>query len=212
MMATAIQALSPLAIPRAASRISDLEEELVRRAQRGDQEAFEQLIYLHGRAVLRLTMRMTNSHQDANDAYQNTFLKALTAIKSFRGQCAFRTWLYRIASNFCIAILRERTGRISDFSKYTTGTSEPIDISQEFVEGRPLYDPEHHLLSDEVGNRIAVAIKKLTARERVIFQLKHFEELKLQEIACILSTTEGTVKNTLFRATQKLRYALQDLR
>jgi RNA polymerase sigma-70 factor, ECF subfamily len=185
--------------------------ELVQAARCGDRSAFETLVDIHGPAVLRLAWRMTHSEQDANDIYQNTFLKALTAIKGFRGDAAFKSWIYRIATNFCIALLRERSGRSVDSTIRRTDEEGTFDLLDHVSDDRPGSDPEHQLLSGEVGERINLAIGTLTPRERAVFHLKHYEGLKLREIGSILNTTEETAKNTLFRATQKLRSELADL-
>jgi len=119
---------------------------------------------------------MTHSEQEASDAYQSTFLKVLTAIRSFRGDCAFQSWIYRIAANFCIAILRERN-RKRDSMVYVNGEEGPFDFFEHLPEERPSYDPEQQLLSGELNERIARALNKLTVREKVVFHLKHHEGL-----------------------------------
>jgi RNA polymerase sigma-70 factor (ECF subfamily) len=197
--------------PRPAANPCNSEQDLILAAKTGDRASFGELVDRHGPGVLRLAFRMTHSEQDAYDAYQSTFLKVLTAIRSFRGECAFQSWIYRIAANFCIAILRERN-RTRDSIIYVNGEGEPFDFFEHLPEERPSRDPEQQLLNGELNERIAEALKKLTVREKVVFHLKHHEGLRLREIGTIINSSEETAKNTLFRATKKLRLELCDLR
>jgi len=186
--------------------------ELIREAQRGNQAAFEELVRQYDGPVLRLAYHMTRSEQDAQDIYQEAFLKAYRNIGSFRFECSFYTWIYRIVTNLCLDLLRKRQVRKEDSGVVTDSDGESFDMLDQVADVRPGASPEKDLMRRELGNRIAKALEKLTPRERMVFELKHYQGLKLRTIGEILNTTEETAKNTLFRGTQKLRAALKSAR
>jgi RNA polymerase sigma-70 factor, ECF subfamily len=185
---------------------------LVRAAQRGDRAAFEELVRHYDQAVLRLAMHLTGSATEAQDVYQEAFLKAYKNIGKFRFECSFYTWIYRIVSNLCMDHLRKRQVRKEDAPVATDAQGESYDVLAQVADERAASNPEHDLISRELGSRIGAALKDLSPRERMVFELKHYHGLKLRTVGEILQTTEDTAKNTLFRATQKLRGALADMR
>jgi RNA polymerase sigma-70 factor (ECF subfamily) len=192
------------------SRVNDAE--LIREAQRGNHAAFEELVRQYDGAVLRLAYHMTRSEQDAQDIYQEAFLKAYRNIGNFRFECSFYTWIYRIVTNLCLDHLRKRQVRKEDSGVVTDSDGESFDMLDQVADVRPGASPEKDLMRRELGRRIAKALTKLTPRERTVFEMKHYQGLKLRTIGEILNTTEETAKNTLFRGTQKLRAALKDTR
>ena len=188
---------------------------LVRRAQEGDAGAFEELVRHYDRTVLRLAQHLTDSAEDAQDIYQEAFLRAYRNIGRFRFECSFYTWIYRIVTNLCFDHLRRK--QLHDRYSYSEPYSGDGEEREESVldrasDGRAGASPERAALNGELRKRILWALNKLSARERVVFELRHYEGLKLQTVASILSTTENTVKNTLFRATHKLRAQLSEMR
>jgi RNA polymerase sigma-70 factor (ECF subfamily) len=185
---------------------------LIREAQKGDHRAFEELIRQYDSAVLRLALHLTGSPDDAQDIYQEAFLKAYKSVGNFRFECSFYTWLYRIVTNLCLDHLRKRTVRKEDSGVVTDSDGEEFSILDQVSDGRAAHNPEHDLMRKELGRKIGKALTKLTERERMVFELKHYQGLKLRTIGEMLSTTEETAKNTLFRATQKLRSALGEMR
>jgi RNA polymerase sigma factor, sigma-70 family len=192
------------------SRINDAE--LIRGAQRGDRAAFEELVRQYDQAVLRLALHLTGSEQDARDIYQDAFLKAYRNLGSFRFECSFYTWIYRIVTNLCLDHLRKRQVRKEDAPVVTDSDGTEYSIIDQVADDRSGASPERDLMRRELGSRIARALTKLTPRERMVFEMKHYQGLKLRTIGEALNTTEETAKNTLFRATQKLRAALGDMR
>ncbi len=192
------------------SRINDAD--LIRGAQRGDRAAFEELVRQYDQAVLRLALHLTGSEQDARDIYQDAFLKAYRNLGSFRFECSFYTWIYRIVTNLCLDHLRKRQVRKEDAPVVTGSDGEEYSILDQVADDRSGASPERDLMRRELGKRIASALTKLTPRERMVFEMKHYQGLKLRTIGEALNTTEETAKNTLFRATQKLRTALADMR
>jgi RNA polymerase sigma-70 factor (ECF subfamily) len=185
---------------------------LVREAQRGNRAAFEELVRHYDQAVLRLAMHLTGSEHEAQDIYQEAFLKAYKSVGNFRFECSFYTWIYRIVTNLCLDHLRKRQVRKEDAPVATDASGEPYDVIDRVPDARSGANPERDLMRRELGNRISHALLKLTPRERMVFELKHYHGLKLRTVGEVLNTTEETAKNTLFRATQKLRGALADMR
>jgi RNA polymerase sigma-70 factor, ECF subfamily len=185
---------------------------LIREAQRGNRAAFEELVRHYDHAVLRLALHLTGTEQDAQDVYQDAFLKAYKNIGSFRFECSFYTWIYRIVTNLCLDHLRKRNVRKEDAPVAKDSSGGEYDLLDQVPDVRAGANPERDLMRRQLGARISGALEKLTPRERMVFELKHYHGLKLRTVGEILKTTEETAKNTLFRATQKLRGALSDMR
>ena len=185
---------------------------LVREAQRGNHGAFEELVRQYDHAVLRLALHLTGSEAEAQDIYQEAFLKAYKNVGSFRFECSFYTWIYRIVTNLCLDHLRKRAVRREEAPVAVDPEGEQYDVLEQVADARSGANPERDLMRRELGGRISGALSKLTPRERMVFELKHYHGLKLRTVGEILNTTEETAKNTLFRATQKLRVALADMK
>ena len=188
---------------------------LVRRAQQGDTGAFEELVRNYDRSVLRLAMHLTDSTEDAQDIYQETFLRAYRNIGRFRFECSFYTWIYRIVTNLCCDYLRRKG--LHDRYAYSERHAGENDEREETIldrasDQRAGASPERAALNGELRKQILRALNKLSVKERLVFELRHYEGLKLQTVASILNTTETTVKTTLFRATHKLRLRLAEMR
>ena len=188
---------------------------LVMEAQVGNRAAFEELVHRYDRDVLRLALNLMKRPEDARDVYQEAFLKVYRNLHRFRFECSFYTWLYRIVTNVCLDHLRRRQARPEDQApelhpaQYEDGGTDFFERQREH---RPGLDPEKHLVGKEIQARLAVAMERLSPRERVVFEMKHYQGLKLRAIGDALGTTEETVKNSLFRATRKLRQELGGLR
>jgi RNA polymerase sigma-70 factor, ECF subfamily len=182
---------------------------LIRAVQRGDQDAFEQLVRAYDQSVLRLALNLLRSEEDARDVYQEAFLRVFRGIDSFRFDCSFHTWLYRIVTNICLDYLRKRKVRKEEPAVVETQEG-PLDRTKEFEEEAAHADPERHLWNRQLGQRIEGALGLLTPRERMVFELRHYQGLRLRHIGEILGTSEEAAKNCLFRATQKMRAELGD--
>ncbi|MBZ5513007.1 MAG: RNA polymerase sigma factor [Acidobacteriia bacterium] len=185
---------------------------LIREAQAGNRGAFEELVRQYDQAVLRLALHLTGSESDAQDIYQEAFLKAYRSVGKFRFECSFYTWLYRIVTNLCLDHLRKRQVRKEDAPVATDSEGEEYSVIDRVADDRAHSNPEHDLMRRELGSRIHSALGRLSGRERMVFELKHYQGLKLRTIGEMLNTTEETAKNTLFRATQKLRASLAEMR
>jgi RNA polymerase sigma-70 factor, ECF subfamily len=185
------------------------EPELIRAAQRGDQRAFEQLVRLYDQNVLRLALNLLRSPEDANDIYQEAFLRVYKNLHSFRFDCSFHTWLYRIVTNLCLDALRKR--RVRREENTVVETSEGfLDRMDTVEEGRADGNPQRQLMSSQLGKKIKEVLNGLTPRERAVFEMRHYQGLRLRTIGEMLGTSEEAAKNCLFRATQKMRAALGD--
>ena len=184
-------------------RVNDAE--LIRAAQQGDRAAFEELVRQYDQPVLRLALHLTGSEHEAKDIYQEAFLKVYRNLGSFRFECSFYTWVYRIVSNLCMDQLRRKKVRKEDSGVRVNSEGEEVDLLEQHPDQRAGASPEQELMRREMGKRIAQALTKLSPRERMVFEMKHYQGLKLRTIGEALNTTEDTAKNTLFRATQKLR-------
>jgi RNA polymerase sigma-70 factor, ECF subfamily len=185
------------------------EADLIRAAQRGDPGAFEQLVRAHDHNVLRMAFNLLHSEEDARDVYQEVFLRVYRNLPKFRFDCSFKTWLYRIVANLCLDQLRKRKVRKEESAAFDTGDGE-IDRLQFVREQRADVDPQRQLLSAQVNTRVQEVLGQLSPRERVVFEMRHFQGMRLRAIGEALSVTEEAAKNCLFRATQKMRSALGD--
>ena len=191
------------------------ERSLVAEAQAGNRAAFEELVHRYDRDVLRLALNLMRRPEDARDVYQEAFLKVYRNLHRFRFECSFYTWLYRIVTNVCLDQLRRRQARPEDQAPEANAAHHEegaTDFFERQREHRPALDPERQLFGKEIQRRIASAMERLSPRERIVFELKHYQGLKLRAIGDALGTTEETVKNSLFRATRKLRSQLGGLR
>jgi len=188
------------------------EMELIREAQQGSRAAFDALVRQYDSQVLRLALHLTGSEHDAEDIHQEAFLKAYRYLGNFRFECSFYTWIYRIVTNLCLDHLRRRKSRREDQSVLLDSAGEEIDLLSNVSDDRPGANPARELERKLMGQKIKTALDTLTPRERMVFELKHYQGLKLRTIGDMLNTTEETAKNTLFRATRKLRMHLAELR
>lgn len=193
----------------AGTRLSSQIDSLIREAQRGDQDAFERLVRAYDQSVLRLAMNLLRSPEDARDVYQEAFLRVYRNLDSFRFDCSFHTWLYRIVTNICLDQLRKRKVRKEESAVVETAEG-PIDRLDSFEEAAAESDPERTMLNRQLRRRIDDALADLTPRERMVFELRHYQGLRLRMIGEMLGTTEEAAKNCLFRATQKMRSVLGD--
>ncbi len=193
-------------------RIRISENELIREAQQGSRTAFDTLVRQYDQAVLRLALHLTGSEADAQDIHQEAFLKAYRYLGNFRFECSFYTWIYRIVTNLCLDLLRRRKSRREDQAVVIDSSGEEMDLLSNVSDDRSMANPDRELQRKFLGEKISAALETLTPRERMVFELKHYQGLKLRTIGEMLNTTEETAKNTLFRATRKLRTHLANLR
>jgi len=195
------------------------ERELIARARGGDREAFEAIVRCHDRAVLRLARSLTRSDAEAQDVYQEAFLRMFRTIGSFRHDCSLATWIHRIAVNACLDHLRRAAARPEDPWPSAVGEAGPAGRSGgaegplllDASDPAPGADPERAAFGSEIRHRIDAALNDLPPRERIVFRLRHDDGMRCAAIAGILETSEETVRNCLYRAHTRLRSALADL-
>jgi RNA polymerase sigma-70 factor (ECF subfamily) len=185
---------------------------LIRQAQQGNTAAFEELVQQYDRAVLRLAIHLTGSQEDGQDIYQEAFLRAYINLPRFRFECSFYTWIYRIVTNLCLDHLRRKNSRGRDVTTMVSPDGDEEEVLNRMPDHNPGASPERSLVGRELRRCIVRALARLSPRERMVFELKHYHGLKLRTVADLLNTTEGTIKNTLLRANHKLRSRLAEVR
>lgn len=182
--------------------MENLEIQLVKNAQRGDHAAFEQLVRKHDLRVYQLAYGILGNVQEAQDIYQETFLRAWSKINTYAFDGPFAAWLNRISVNLSLNRLRQKQRwKWFELSSDRHG-NEALNMRAGPEE---VPDPERLAISAEIGREVNLALEELPAKQRAIFVMKHFHGLKISEISQTLDCAEGTVKNQLFRATQKLK-------
>lgn len=185
------------------------EAALIRAAQRGNQDAFERLVRRYDQSVLKLAHNLLRSPEDAQDIYQEAFLRVHRNLHQFRFDCSFHTWLYRIVTNLCLDQMRKKRVRKEESSVVDTsdGTRDRAEMASD---ARGSTDPQRAVMSGQLKSRIDAVLASLSPRERMVFELRHYEGMRLRAIGEVLGTSEEAAKNCLFRVTQKMRVALGD--
>lgn len=171
----------------------------------GDRAEFARLVDAYSASIYRLGLKMLGNQQDAEDVLQNTFLSALTHLADFEGRSSLSTWLYRIASNEALMLLRRRKNAVNLDDFYPDDAGE-TPLPEVFVDWSAL--PEDELLSGEAKAALDAAVKKLPEPLRMVFILRDIEGISIRETAEILRLTETNVKTRLLRARMFLREQL----
>lgn len=182
--------------------MNENEKVLIKKAQEGDNMAFQEIMNLHGQKMLGLAYKFTKNHQDAEDLYQETFLKIYKNLKSFRFESEFSTWAYRVLANLAY----------NSFRKQKSNQTVDLDAGErdmwETIPGDDRDNADTEVYTESLRDQIYSAMSDLSQKQKTVFIMKHYEGKKIKDIAGILGTTEGTVKKYLFRATQKMRQRL----
>lgn len=174
-----------------------MDELLLKRAQRGDPEAFEALMAQMEALVWRVCWHYTGSREDAADCGQETMVRIWRGLSSFHFECAFETWVYRVAANCCLDFLRKRKREKAE-------SLEPLR-EQGFDPPDPAPDTEELALRKEEHARLREAVAALPEDQRDALVLTQLEGKSYEEAARLLETTEGTVKSRVARAREKLK-------
>jgi RNA polymerase sigma-70 factor (ECF subfamily) len=179
----------------------------VAQVRAGNADAFRVLVERHSRAIFRLAFRMTGNEQDAEDAVQETFLRAFKQLKNFDGRSSFSTWIYRVCTNCTIDSMRARKKheqkRVRELEESET------DILSQQPSKAPTAEQLTH--SQEIIGKLKPALEQLSVMERTAFVMRHYEGLGIEEIGRILEVQPNAAKHSVFRAVQKLRRALEPL-
>ena len=182
--------------------------DLIHKAQKGDESAFNELVCRYDRSVLSLALKYVNDRDDAKDIYQEVFLRVFRGLKNFKFKSEFSTWLYRITINVCLTFIK--SGKRQTMIRIDNDMqNDEVDniVGSDDVEN----SPEEALSRNEFTGNVKEALEKLSPKQKMIFILKHFEGYKIKEIALMINCGEGTVKKYLFEANHKLRTQLSEL-
>jgi RNA polymerase sigma-70 factor (ECF subfamily) len=171
----------------------------------GDPQEFSRLVDTYSSKIYRLATKMLNQQEDAEDVLQETFLKAYRGIKSFDGRSKISTWLFRIATNEALMIIRRKHPEMISID-------EPIETEEGEQEPIQIIDwcclPEDELLSEETRKKLDAAVQELPERLKVVFILRDINDLSTHETAEVLGLTDTAVKTRLSRARLRLREEL----
>lgn len=176
------------------------DHEIVRKVLEGDKDAFRYLQKKYHRLITSAVRRVIQKPHDVEDLVQDTFIKAYTALPSYRAEFSFSAWLYRIASNSCIDYLRRR--RLPTFSIDKPIGGDDGEFSLELPDNEEVADIK--MMSGEKKKILEQAVASLPEKFQIVVRLRHEEDLDYQQIADILQLPIGTVKAHLFRARKRL--------
>jgi len=171
----------------------------------GDRAEFARLVDAYSSPIYRLGFRMLGTPQDAEDVLQNTFLNVLTHLSTFEGRSSLSTWLYRIAANEALMLIRKKKPEIN-MDDSQAGENDEDLLPTQFADWSAL--PEDELLSGEGKKALDAAIETLPESMRLVFLLRDVEGLSIKETADALNLTETNVKTRLLRARMLLREQL----
>jgi len=186
------------------------DSELVRSAQQGDMNAFEELVYRHDKEVFGIAARYVSRAEDAKDIYQEVFLRVYRGLPKFKFQSEFSTWLYRITTNVCLTHQDRRKQNFPLLHDYETD-GDDHDSRRLQATSDSSHSSDQHTLNSEISQRVQEALNILSPQQKLVFTLRHYEGYKLKEIAGMINCSEGAVKKYLFTATQRMRHQLKDL-
>jgi RNA polymerase sigma-70 factor, ECF subfamily len=197
---------SPTGDGGGASRCREPEEgQLLALAKSGQAAAFAELCRAYAKKILRAAYRITKNQEDAEDAVQDSFLKAFLHLEHFEGRSSFSTWLTRITINSALMILRRRRNS-SEIPVEDSVDSGTVGRCQRIADSAP--DPEKHYLAQERERLVQRAIRSLRPNIRGVLEMHHFQDYSVEEIVRVMGISLGAVKLRLFRARKALRRAL----
>ena len=180
------------------------DERAAAEARKGNQSGFRFLVERYSSVLFRLAYRMTGNEHDAEDLVQETFLRAFHQIRKFDGRASFGTWLYRICSNCSTDAVKRKTKRGERQLQTEEGGFSWLDRV-----AAPQPTPDRLAFSSELAEQLQPALAELSEMERTAFVLRHYEGCDIDQIACMLGVRPNAAKQTVFRAVQKLRRALE---
>jgi RNA polymerase sigma-70 factor (ECF subfamily) len=180
---------------------------LVERCQAGELDAYEILVGRYRQRVYSLAYGMLRNEQDAVDLSQETFVKAWQAIRGFKKNASFYTWLYRITTNLCIDFVRKRDRRPTVPFEEAVDPDADVDVE---IAPSSLPSPSEEVRRKELREQIAAALLELSPEHRVVIQLREFEGLDYAEIAKVVGCQIGTVMSRLHYARKHLQKLLKD--
>jgi len=174
--------------------------------QAGDRAEFARLVEVYSAQIYRLALKILGNTQDAEDVLQTTFLKALQSLPAFEGRSSLSTWLYRIAVNEALMLIRKRRPEVQVFAGDGGDDEDEDYLPVQFVDWTTI--PEEAMLSSEAVTYLDQAIQRLPPKLRLVFLLRDVEGLSIRETSETLGLTETAVKTRLLRARLFLREQL----
>jgi len=195
---------------RNSERMAVNDTELIMQTQRGNMDAFEQLVQRYDKRVLTIAAGYVDCSDDAKDIYQEVFLRVYKGLPKFRYKSEFSTWLFRITTNVCLShrMRGRRHSHISLDQNVNDEDGQPHALKDTLSDNTTT---DQQTQDGEISMRVEQALRTLSPRQRIVFSLKHYDGYKLKEIAGMLKCSEGTVKKYLFEATARLRKQLKDI-
>ena len=185
--------------------MTDNEISLIRLAQKGDAKAFGDLVEKYDDKVMNLALSILGSREDAQDVYQEVFIKVFKALKTFRFQCEFFTWLYRITLNTCLSYRKNRQRKRTMIPARIEDNPENMyDMPDQNGTG-----PHENVMDTEMSDKLREAVDELPPKQKAVVILRHYQQMKIRQIADIMELNEGTVKGYLFRAAKTLKTKLE---
>jgi RNA polymerase sigma-70 factor (ECF subfamily) len=181
---------------------------LVERVQAGERQAFDLLVVKYQRRLMRLVSRIVHDPAEAEDVVQETFIKAYRAIRHFRGDSAFYTWLYRIGINTAKNFLASQSRRTPTSTENDAEQAEAFDSGEQL---RDINTPESVLASQQIARTVNAAMDALPLDLRTAIVLREIEGLSYEEIADIMACPIGTVRSRIFRARDVIAERLKPL-
>lgn len=184
------------------------DDELILKAQRGDLEAFEQLVYRHDRRVMSIALTHTRNEDDAKDILQEVFVRVYRALPKFSFKSEFSTWMFRIVTNVCMTYHSRRTKH----PQVSLDELRENDGSQQHSRADAIMnDHPHNSNNFDISMQIQRGMNSLSPQQKMVLTLKHFHGYKIREIAVLMNCAEGTVKKHLFTAIARMRRQLKEL-
>lgn len=182
---------------------------LIKKAQRGDMQAFEELIYKYDRHVLNIAKSFRNNEDDAKDIYQEVFMRVFKGLKNFQFKSEFSTWLFRITTNVCITFENKKKRHVHDSinREILSDDEEGGATLADFIQGEG--ETDSLAVGSDLSKHINRALETLPGQQKMVFTLKYYQDYKIREIAKMMQCAEGTVKRYLFTATNKMREQLK---
>jgi RNA polymerase sigma-70 factor (ECF subfamily) len=186
-----------LALPALLERVTDTQDpdrELAERFKSGDRGAFDLLVRRHQKGVWRIVRRYVKRDADAKDVTQQVFVRAFRGLASFRGAATVRSWLYRIAINCALSWIRDHR------------REEPAEIAEDTLAALPV--APGRIADDQDGTRLRAAIARLPPKQKLVLELRVFDDLSFKEVAELADCTENTAKVNFHHAVKRLREIL----
>jgi RNA polymerase sigma-70 factor, ECF subfamily len=181
----------------------------VEQVLKGNHDAFKVIVDRHSRTLFKVAFRMTGNEHDAEEVVQESLLRAFKSLKTFEAHSSLATWLYRIAANQSLDLLKRKKRRGPAEYSITEEHDPEEQMTVQVETNDP--DPERMLLSKEVKKKVTAVMAQLTPAERTAFVMRHMEGRSMDEISKMLNIRNVAARNCVFRAVQKLRRALEPL-